>query len=226
MYKILIADDEKKIRETLSDYLVSKDFEVILAKDGEEAVDFALYENVFDLIILDAMMPKINGIEACRQIRKSQNVPILFLSALGEEKNLLAGYSVGADDYIVKPFPLSVLTEKRMAMIRRSKGTNQKNQLQISGIVLDYKTKRITAEGKEIVLPAKDFAILAYLMENKNIVLEREIILTRVWGYDFEGDTRVVDTHIKRIRKALGKKAGCIVTVVGTGYVLVVSNEL
>lgn len=219
MYKILIADDEKKIRETLSDYLVSKDFEVILAKDGEEAVDFALYENVFDLIILDAMMPKINGIEACRQIRKSQNVPILFLSALGEEKNLLAGYSVGADDYIVKPFPLSVLTEKRMAMIRRSKGTNQKNQLQISGIVLDYKTKRITAEGKEIVLPAKDFAILAYLMENKNIVLEREIILTRVWGYDFEGDTRVVDTHIKRIRKALGKKAGCIVTVVGTGYV-------
>lgn len=219
MYKILIADDEKKIRETLSDYLVSKDFEVILAKDGEEAVDFALYENVFDLIILDAMMPKINGIEACRQIRKSQNVPILFLSALGEEKNLLAGYSVGADDYIVKPFPLSVLTEKCMAMIRRSKGTNQKNQLQISGIVLDYKTKRITAEGKEIVLPAKDFAILAYLMENKNIVLEREIILTRVWGYDFEGDTRVVDTHIKRIRKALGKKAGCIVTVVGTGYV-------
>ena len=219
MYKILIADDEKKIRETLSDYLVSKDFEVILAKDGEEAVDFALNENVFDLIILDAMMPKINGIEACRQIRKSQNVPILFLSALGEEKNLLAGYSVGADDYIVKPFPLSVLTEKCMAMIRRSKGTNQKNQLQISGIVLDYKSKRITAEGKEIVLPAKDFAILAYLMENKNIVLEREIILTRVWGYDFEGDTRVVDTHIKRIRKALGKKAGCIVTVVGTGYV-------
>ena len=118
MYKILIADDEKKIRETLSDYLVSKDFEVILAKDGEEAVDLALYENVFDLIILDAMMPKINGIEACRQIRKSQNVPILFLSALGEEKNLLAGYSVGADDYIVKPFPLSVLTEKCMAMIR------------------------------------------------------------------------------------------------------------
>ena len=219
MYKILIADDEKKIGETLSDYLVSKDFEVILAKDGEEAVDLALYENVFDLIILDAMMPKINGIEACRQIRKSQNVPILFLSALGEEKNLLAGYSVGADDYIVKPFPLSVLTEKRMAVIRRSKGTNQKNQLQISGIVLDYKTKRITAEGKEIVLPAKDFAILVYLMENKNIVLEWEIILTRVWGYDFEGDTRVVDTHIKRIRKALGKKAGCIVTVVGTGYV-------
>lgn len=226
MYKILIADDEKKIRETLRDYLVSKDFEVILAKDGDEAVELALYENVFDLIILDVMMPRLNGIEACKQIRKSQNVPILFLSALGEEKNLLAGYSVGADDYIVKPFPLSVLTQKCMAMIRRSKGTNQKNQLQLSGITLNYSKKIVSIDSRELALSGKDFSILAYLMENKNIVLEREIILTKIWGYDFEGDTRVVDTHIKRIRKALGKKAGCIVTVVGSGYVLVVSNEL
>lgn len=219
MWKILIADDEKKIRETMKDYLSARGFLVTLAENGEEARNLALYSETFDLIILDVMMPKMNGIEVCRQIRKEMNTPILFLSALGEEENLLKGFKAGADDYIVKPFPLSVLAEKCSAMIRRHKGANQENRLTIAGITLDFACKKVEVDGVGSPITGKDFSLLAYLMENKNIVLEREIILSRIWGYDFEGDTRVVDTHIKRIRKALGEKAGCIKTIVGSGYV-------
>lgn len=218
MWKILIADDEKKIRETMKDYLKARGFEVTLAENGEEAYEFAICSDIYDLIILDVMMPKMNGIEVCRKIRKSKNVPILFLSALGEEKNLLAGYQVGADDYIVKPFPLSVLAEKCSAMIRRHKGTDMENKLSIAGITLDFNGRKAYVDGTEVPISGKDFSLLSYLMENKNIVLEREIILSRIWGYDFEGDTRVVDTHVKRIRKLLGDKADYIKTVVGSGY--------
>lgn len=218
MWKILIADDEKKIRETMKDYLEAKGFEVMLAEDGEEALELVRYSDMYDLIILDVMMPKMSGIEVCRHIRKSKNVPILFLSALGEEKNLLDGYKVGADDYLVKPFPLSVLAEKCGAMIRRYKGVDKANKLSIAGITLDFGCRRVEVDGVEVTVSGKDFSLLVYLMENKNVVLEREIILSRIWGYDFEGDTRVVDTHIKRIRKQLGEKANCIKTVVGSGY--------
>lgn len=218
MYKILIADDEIKLRETMRDYLVSKGFQIVLASDGEEALT-AAFAQVFDLIILDVMMPGINGIEVCREIRRQQNIPVLFLSALGEEEDLLTGYEAGADDYIVKPFPLSVLFQKCMAMIRRSKRVDQEHRLTGSGIVIDLIRKQVYVEGKEILFSGKDFRLLAYLMENKDVVLEREIILSRIWGYDFEGDTRVVDTHIKRIRKLLGDRAECIKTVIGSGYV-------
>lgn len=219
MYKILIADDEKKIRETLSDYLKARNFEVSLAENGEEVLDLLADSGNYDLIILDVMMPKMNGIEACRQIRKTMNIPVLFLSALGEEQNLLAGYQVGADDYIVKPFPLSVLAEKCSAMIRRHKGVDRENKLTLAGITVDLASRKVFSDEVELQISGKDFSLLLYLMENKNIVLEREIILSRIWGYDFEGDTRVVDTHIKRIRKQLGDKANCIKTVVGSGYV-------
>lgn len=218
MYKILIADDEIKLRETMRDYLVSKGFQIVLASDGEEALT-AAFAQVFDLIILDVMMPGINGIEVCREIRRQQNIPVLFLSALGEEEDLLTGYKAGADDYIVKPFPLSVLSQKCMAMIRRSKRVDQEHRLTGSGIVIDLIRKQVYVGGKEILFSGKDFRLLAYLMENKDVVLEREIILSRIWGYDFEGDTRVVDTHIKRIRKLLGDHAECIKTVIGSGYV-------
>ena len=218
MYKILIADDEIKLRETMRDYLVSKGFQIVLASDGEEALT-AAFAQVFDLIILDVMMPGINGIEVCREIRRQQNIPVLFLSALGEEEDLLTGYEAGADDYIVKPFPLSVLFQKCMAMIRRSKRVDQEHKLTGNGIIIDLIRKQVYVEGKEITFSSKDFRLLAYLMENKDVVLEREIILSRIWGYDFEGDTRVVDTHIKRIRKLLGDRAECIKTVIGSGYV-------
>lgn len=217
MYKILIADDEIKIRETLKDYLTAKGMNVTLAKDGKIAVQKAENET-FDLIILDVMMPNLNGIDACREIRTFTDTPILFLSALGEEEDLLMGYKNGADDYIIKPFPLSVLTEKILAMIKRSKGANKDNKIECSGITLDLSKQKAFVDGNEIKLQSKSFALLHLLMQNKGIVLDREKILVKVWGYSFEGDTRVVDTHIKKIRKALSEKANLIETVIGIGY--------
>ena len=217
MYKILVADDEIKIRETLSDYLTAKGFAVTLAKDGETAVYSAEGES-FDLIILDVLMPKKDGLEACKEIRKFTDVPILFLSALGQEENLLKGYKYGADDYIVKPFPLAVLCEKISAMIRRHKGLRDDHSIEESGIRLDLKTRKAFVDSKEIRLTPKDFNLLLLLMQNKGTVLSRDAILSKVWGWDFEGDDRTVDTHIKRLRKALGDKAGLIATTSGVGY--------
>lgn len=217
MFKILFADDEAKIRETVKDYFSAKGVEVDLAGDGGQAVEMA-ENNDYDLIILDVMMPVFNGLEACRRIRKNTKAPVLFLSALGEERDLLGGYSSGADDYIVKPFPLSVLFEKCQKMIRRYRGVNEENLLVSGSITLDKDRYRVFSSGEEIMLSSKDFQLLEYLMSNKNIVLSRHIILSRVWGYDFEGDDRVVDTHIKIIRKALGKNAAAIRTVVNVGY--------
>lgn len=217
MYKILIADDEIKIRETLKDYLTAKDFSVTLAKDGESAVYSAEGES-FDLIILDVMMPKKDGLTACKEIREFTDIPILFLSALGEEENLLKGYRFGGDDYIVKPFPLSVLCEKITAMIKRHKGVGADHSISESGIKLSLKTRQAFCDGKEISLSPKDFELLLLLMQNKGTILSRDIILNKIWGYDFDGDNRTVDTHIKRIRKALGDKASLIVTKSGLGY--------
>ena len=217
MYKILVVDDEIKIRETIKDYFNAKGLSVELAKDGVKACEKADFED-FDLIILDVLMPKMNGIETCREIRGKSNVPILFLSALGEENDFLKGYSSGADDYIVKPFPLSVLYQKCLAMIARSKGTKSNHILTVSGVTIDFFKRKVFVGEKEVNLSGKDYELLRYLMENKNIVLNREKILLRIWGWDYEGDTRVVDTRIKRVRKALGEKSEAIKTVVNVGY--------
>lgn len=217
MYKILIADDEIKIRETLSDYLTAKGFSVTLAKDGESAVYSAEGES-FDLIILDVMMPKKDGLTACKEIREFTDIPILFLSALGEEENLLKGYRYGGDDYIVKPFPLSVLCEKITAMIKRHKGVGADHSISESGVRLNLKTRQVFCGEREISLPPKDFELLLLLMQNKGTILSRDIILNKIWGYDFDGDNRTVDTHIKRIRKAVGDKSHLIVTKTGLGY--------
>ena len=217
MYRILIADDEIKIRITLKDYLTAKGFDVTLAQDGEAAV-YSAETDSFDMIILDVMMPKKDGLEACREIREFTDIPILFLSALGEEENLLKGYQYGADDYIVKPFPLSVLCEKISSMIRRHKGLSADNTLSEGGVKLDVSTRQAFCDGKEIRLAQKDFNLLLLLMQNKGTILSRDVILSKVWGWDFEGEDRTVDTHIKRIRKALGDKAHLIVTTSGVGY--------
>ncbi len=217
MYKILIADDEIKIRETMRDYLSAKGFEVVLAKDGEAAVSCAENES-FDLIILDVMMPNKDGLTACKEIREFTDIPVLFLSALGEEENLLKGYKHGADDYIVKPFPLSVLSEKISAMIKRHKGINAENILSISGVSVNLKTRVVFCGEREIRLPVKDYNLLLLLMQNRGTILSRDIIINKIWGYDFDGDNRTVDTHIKRIRKALGDKSHLIVTTTGIGY--------
>lgn len=217
MYRILIADDEIKIRMTLKDYLSAKGFDVTLAKDGETAVYSAETES-FDLIILDVMMPNTDGLTACKQIREFTDIPILFLSALGEEENLLKGYRYGADDYIVKPFPLSVLSEKITTMIKRHKGLSADSTICESGVKLDLKTRLVYIGHQEIKLPFKDFNLLLLLMQNKGTVLSRDILINKIWGWDFDGDNRTVDTHIKRIRKALGDKAHLIVTTTGVGY--------
>lgn len=217
MFSVLVADDEKAIRESIKDYLEAKGYSVKTAADGESALEL-FYENNFDLVILDVMMPNVNGFDACRAVRRSSNLPVLFLTAMGQETDYLKGFECGCDDYIVKPFPLSVLYEKCRSLIKRYKGINEENKLEVSGVSLDLACKRAYVDGNEISLAHKDFKILYYLMENKNRVLNRELILTYAWGYDFDGDDRVVDTHIKRIRKALGDKSALIKTVINTGY--------
>lgn len=217
MFNILIADDERKIRETMSDYMSAKGYNVQLASNGEMAVNMAM-KMEYDLIILDVMMPVMDGINACREIREFSKVPILFLSALGEENDYLNAYQSGCDDYIVKPFPLSVLCEKCRSMIIRSKGLDRDSRVFVGDICVDYASHKVYVKDVEISLALKDFLLLAYLMENKGRALDRGLILTRVWGYDYDGDARVVDTHIKRIRKALGDSAGYIKTISGVGY--------
>ena len=217
MYKILICDDEIKIRETFRDYLSAKGFDVTLAENGKEAVSIT-DKNDFDLIILDVMMPVLNGLEACKLIRRNTDTPILFLSALGEEQDVLDGFRNGCDDYIVKPFPMSVLTQKCTVMINRYKGNSLQNEISLYGIMLNKNKMKVTVDNNEIELSSKMFSLLAMLMENKDIVLSREQILTKIWGWDFDGDERVVDTHIKKLRKALGEKSVHIKTVIGGGY--------
>lgn len=217
MFSVLVADDEKAIRESIKDYLEAKGYSVKTATDGESALEL-FYENSFDLVILDVMMPKVDGFDACRAVRRASNLPVLFLTAKGQEADFLKGFECGCDDYVVKPFPLSVLYEKCNSLIKRYKGIDSANWIKVSGVALDLSCKRAYAGENEIKLSSKDFKILCYLMENKNIVLNRELILTFAWGYDFDGDDRVVDTHIKRIRKALGEKAECIKTIINTGY--------
>ena len=218
MLRILIADDEKKLCETMEDFLSSKGISVVSVYDGLSAVEQAENE-AFDLMILAVMMPGINGLEACKRIREFSEAPVMFLSALGEEENLLAGYKSGCDDYIVKPFPLSVLYEKCLSLIKRYKGFDSDYKLTHGNITLDLLSRSVFADGKKIRLSAKDFDILALLMQNEGKVLGREQILVKVWGYGYEGDSRAIDTHIKRIRKALGKEnADAIKTSVGIGY--------
>ncbi len=217
MFKVLVADDEMKIRETISDYFTAKGISVVTAENGKAALD-KFYENYFDMVIMDIMMPVMDGYEACRLIRRESDVPVLFLTAKGQEQDYLKGYNIGCDDYIVKPFPLSVLYEKAVYMMRKYRGLDKNNRLSVSGITLDTDSMKVFTDDKEIALSNKDFKILKYLMENKNIVISRELIITHIWGYDFDGDDRVVDTHIRRIRQALGEKSFCIKTVINNGY--------
>lgn len=217
MFCVLVADDEIKIRETIRDYLTAKGFKAVIAGNGRETLE-CFEENDFDLIILDVMMPELNGFDVCRRIREKSSVPVLFLTAKSQEQDYLEGYGCGCDDYIVKPFPLSVLYEKCLSLIKRYKGIDNNNIISAGGISLNLNSYKVNVGDRELSLPNKDFKLLYYLMENKNIVLNRDLILTYVWGYDFDGDSRVVDTHIKRLRKALGDKSSCIKTIVNIGY--------
>ena len=216
--KILIVEDEAKLREVLCDYFISKGDQPFEAPNGVCALEL-LQEYEFDAVLLDIMMPGLDGLSVCRAVRRENDVPIVFLTALSDEEDKLLGYELGADDYVTKPFSLSVLYAKVTALIKR----NQRkvlagDRMESGGVTLEQSTRRVFAGKREVVLTQREFALLRCLMENRGLVLSREQLLVKCWGYDYEGESRAVDTHIKRLREKLGDYAGCIKTVIKAGY--------
>lgn len=218
--KILIVEDDARLREVLCDYFRSKGDDPTAAADGMEALRL-LGEADFDAVLLDIMMPELDGLSVCRAVRRTNDVPIIFLTALSAEEDKLLGYELGADDYVTKPFTMSVLYAKTVALIRRSRrSVLAGDRIEAGGITLEDSTRRVFAGKTDVVLTPKEFSLLRCLMLNRNIVLSREQLLVKCWGYDYEGEARAVDTHIKRLREKLGENAGCIKTVIKAGYKL------
>ena len=213
-----MVDDESRMRKLVSDFLTHKNYEVYEAADGEEAIDM-FYENKdISLIILDVMMPKMNGWEVCRQIRKDSKVPIIMLTAKGEEQDELQGFECGADEYIAKPFSPKILTARVDALVRRVYSMDSSECIEIGGIEIDKAAHIVKIDGEEIDLSYKEFELLTYFVENKGLALSREKILNNVWNYDYFGDARTIDTHVKKLRSKLGDKGEYIRTIWGMGY--------
>lgn len=218
MYKILIADDEQKIREVIREYAEFEGHEVFEAVDGMQAVEMAK-NNDFDIIILDVMMPKLDGFSACKEIRKFKNTPVLMLSARGEEYDKLFGFEIGADDYVVKPFsPKEVLARVNAIIKRNSPVSVQSDVAKFEGLEINFTARNVFVDGVRANLTPKEYDLLFYLVRNKNIALTRDKLLAEVWGYDFFGDDRTIDTHIKMLRNNLGEYRKFIVTLRGMGY--------
>lgn len=216
--RILIVEDEAKLREVLCDYFRSKGALPVEADNGMRALEL-LEEHEFDAVLLDIMMPELNGLSVCRAVRKTNDVPIIFLTALSDEEDKLLGYELGADDYVTKPFSMSVLYAKTMALIKRNRrSVLAGNRMEAGGIMVELAAGKVYAGGQEVVLTPKEYALLRCLMQNKNLVMSREQLLVKCWGYDYDGEARAVDTHIKRLREKLGDYAGCIKTVIKAGY--------
>ena len=224
--KILIADDESRLRKLVRDYLTRENYDVIEAADGEEALELFYREPKIDLIILDIMMPKHNGYEVCKEIRQTSKVPILMLTAKGEEADVLQGFDIGADEYITKPFSPRILVARINAVLRRtSDGEGEDGRMEVAGICIDKNAHVVTIDGEEIVLSVKEFELLSYFVQNEGIALSRETILNNVWNYDYFGDARTIDTHVKKLRSKLGEKGNLIRTVWGMGYKFEVPHE-
>ena len=218
--RILIVEDESRLREVLCDYFVSKGDIPTEAADGPTALALAA-EQEFDAVLLDIMMPGLDGFSVCRLLRQKSDVPIIFLTALSDEEDKLYGYELGADDYVTKPFTMSVLYAKTAALIRRSRGSvSESDSIRAGEIRIEIGSCRVFAGGRQIMLAPKEYALLLCLAQNRNVVMSREQLLVKCWGYDFEGDSRAVDTQIKRLREKLGKHADRIKTVIKAGYVL------
>lgn len=216
--KILIVEDEAQLREVLCDYFSSKGELPFEANNGMQALEL-IEENEFDAVLLDIMMPELNGLSVCRAVRRTNDVPIIFLTALSDEEDKLLGYELGADDYVTKPFIMSVLYAKTMALIKRNRrNVLAGDRIEAGGLALEISTRRVLAGKREVVLTPKEYALLRCLMQNKNMVLSREQLLVKCWGYDYEGEARAVDTHINRLREKLGDHAACIKTVIKAGY--------
>lgn len=219
MPKILIVDDEQKIREVIREYSEFNGYEVEEAADGMEAVSLCRL-NDYDLIIMDIMMPKLDGYSACKEIKKTKNIPVIMLSARGEEYDKLFGFELGIDDYVVKPFSPKELMARVNAVLARScaKQEEQPEILKFDGLEINIPARTVTVDGKKVELTPKEYELLFYLVENKNIALSRNKLLSDIWGYDFFGDDRTIDTHIKNLRNNLGPYRDYIVTLRGVGY--------
>ena len=217
--KILVVDDESRMRKLVRDFLVRQDYEVLEAGDGEEALDIFYREKDIALLILDVMMPKMNGWEVCREVRENSKVPIIMLTAKSDESDELMGFDLGVDEYISKPFSPKILVARVEAILRRTNQLGDSSQIKKAGlIVLDKTAHEVTIDGKSVELSFKEFELLEYFMDNQGIALSRERILNSVWNYDYFGDARTIDTHVKKLRSKLGKQGEYIKTVWGMGY--------
>lgn len=218
--KILIAEDEPKLLEVLCDFFLSKGDEPVPASDGLKALELARGQE-FDGVLLDIMMPGLDGLSVCRALRRTSDVPIIFLTALSDEDDKLLGYELGADDYVTKPYSMAVLYAKLSALVNRSRGSVLSADTLIAGpIRIRLTGQRVAVEGREVALTPKEYALLLCLVRNRGQVMSREQLLVKCWGYDYEGEARAVDTHIRRLRDKLGDAAGCIKTVIKAGYKL------
>ncbi len=218
MPKILIVDDEVKIRTVVKEYAEFEGYETDEAGDGMEAVEKAR-KNDYDIIVMDIMMPKLDGFSACKEIRKTKKTPMIMLSARGEEYDKLFGFELGIDDYVVKPFSPKELLARIRAVIARSAGVkNSEEVIQYEGLIINMTAREVTIDGEKVQMTPKEYELLFYLVKNMNIALSREKLLEEVWGFDFYGDDRTVDTHIKMLRNSLGKYRNLIITLRGMGY--------
>lgn len=218
MYNILLVEDDAQIREVITEYFNGKnEMKITVAKDGQEGLE-RVYEKEYDLLLLDVMMPGLDGFQLCKEVRKESIVPVIFLTARGREEDVLYGYDLGCDDYIVKPFSLAELYAKTKALLNRSKGLVGTKLFQCGSISLNPATLTVRVDGEEVVLPPKEYSILKYMLEHKGALVERETLLTRIWGYDYEGNERVVDNRMKNLRKQLGNAGKQIKTIITKGY--------
>ena len=215
---ILIVDDESRIRKLVKDFLVKENFKTLEAKDGEDALNiFEENKNKINLILLDVMMPKLDGWSVLRQIRQESKIPVVMLTARGEEQDELFGFELGVDEYISKPFSPKLLVARIKALLNRT--SKQENEIKdYGGIIIDSEGRTVTVDGKNVELSLREYELLKYLLDNENVALSREKILNNVWNYDYYGDSRTIDSHIKKIRHKLGKKGKYIKTMRGVGY--------
>ena len=216
--KILVVDDESRMRKLVRDFLIRDNFDVLEAADGEEALDIFYRDKEISLIILDIMMPKINGWDVCREIRETSKIPIIMLTARSDERDELQGFELGVDEYISKPFSPKILVARVTAILRRSNALDAGQAVDAGGISIDRSAHQVKIDGREIELSYKEFELLSYFVENQGIALSREKILNNVWNYDYFGDARTIDTHVKKLRSKLGEKGNYIRTIWGMGY--------
>ena len=216
--KILLVDDESRMRKLVRDFLVKSNYEVVEAEDGEAALDIFFEANDVDLVILDVMMPKVDGWQVCKEIRAYSKVPIIMLTAKSDERDELLGFELGVDEYISKPFSPKILVARVEAILRRTSQVSADKLLEAGGIRIDKAAHSVMVDGQVVELSYKEFELLSYFMENKGIALSREKILNNVWNYDYFGDARTIDTHVKKLRSKMGEKGDLIKTIWGMGY--------